>query len=71
MRIKAEELGLTGWVRNRRADRVVEAVIHGETEALDALISWARRGPPASRVTRVDVEEATGDFLSFDIAPTA
>ncbi|TMA55166.1 MAG: acylphosphatase, partial [Deltaproteobacteria bacterium] len=33
----------------------VEAEVEGAPEAVDALIAWARRGPPAARVTDVEV----------------
>ena len=50
---EAERLGITGWVRNR-ADGEVEALAQGSAAALEALLAWARRGPPGSRVERVD-----------------
>lgn len=49
--------GLGGWVRNR-SDGTVEALVHGDVQAVDALLAWARRGPRAARVDRVDVEES-------------
>jgi len=49
MRMQAETLGITGWVRNR-ADGAVEAHVQGTTEAVAAIIAWARRGPPAAHV---------------------
>jgi acylphosphatase len=55
---EAEQLGLRGWVRNRR-DGTVEAVVHGNATACDALQRWAHRGPPAARVDRVQVRAAT------------
>ena len=54
MENEAERLGLAGWVRNR-PDGAVEAEVEGAPEAVDALIAWARRGPPAARVTDVEV----------------
>ena len=51
---EARRLGVAGWVRNR-PDRSVEAEVEGAPEAVDALIAWARRGPPAARVTDVEV----------------
>jgi acylphosphatase len=57
MRGEAERLGIAGWVRNRR-DARVEALVQGSAEAVDALIAWARRGPPAARVSDVEVEAA-------------
>lgn len=70
MRVRAEQLGVTGWVRNRR-DSCVEAIVQGETDAVDAIVAWARRGPPSARVTKVDVDNGSGEFTSFDIVPSA
>jgi acylphosphatase len=52
LRDEAQRLGLRGWVRNR-ADGSVEALAQGEPQALEALIDWARRGPPAARVDQL------------------
>ncbi len=54
MENEAERLGVSGWVRNR-PDGAVEAEVEGEREAVEALIAWARHGPPAARVTDVEV----------------
>ncbi len=70
MRIRAEELGVSGWVRNRR-DGTVEAMVQGSREAVASMIAWANWGPPAAKVTRVEIEDGIGDFQSFDIAPSA
>ena len=64
---EAERLGVTGWVRNRR-DGTVEAVVDGE--AAEALLTWARCGPPAARVTDVRVSEIEGSFERFEMRPT-
>ena len=66
---EAQYLGVTGWVRNRRGGSV-EAVIAGSPEAVDALIAWARRGPPAAQVERVDVSDTEGAFSGFELRPT-
>ncbi|MBV8209590.1 MAG: acylphosphatase [Burkholderiaceae bacterium] len=58
--MQAIELGVDGWVRNR-IDGSVEAVIRGETYAVEALIRWAERGPPAARVERVERHPASGE----------
>jgi len=67
----AQARGLTGWVRNRH-DGTVEALLQGPPEAVDAVISWARRGPRAARVTAVDVLDADAEpaHAGFDLRPT-
>ena len=70
MRIEANRLGVTGWVRNR-ADGTVEATIHGSPEDVSKLLDWIRRGPPAARVTSVQVSEASGEYERFEQLPSA
>jgi acylphosphatase len=72
---EAQRLGARGWVRNR-LDGTVEAVIDGPPAAREALAAWARRGPRAARVTRVDVRPATAAEIAligagFERLPTA
>ncbi len=50
----AGRLGVRGWVRNAR-DGSVELEAEGERAAVEALVDWCRRGPPAARVDRLDV----------------
>ena len=59
-----------GWVRNRH-DGSVEAVVQGPAEAVEALVEWARHGPPGARVTDV-AGRATGegDYTDFELRPT-
>ena len=68
---EADRLGLAGWVRNRR-DGTVEALVQGAPEAVDALIAWARRGPPGSRVADLRIEAPAEErrFSGFEISPT-
>jgi acylphosphatase len=66
---EARERKLGGWVRNRR-DGTVEAIIAGPEAEVEALVAWARRGPPAARVTSVTVEPAGEDFEQFEIVST-
>ncbi len=49
---KADELGLTGWVKNT-ADGNVEAVFEGEKAVIDEMIAWCWIGPPSARVSDV------------------
>ena len=53
--------GIAGWVRNRR-DGTVEAVLQGDAAAVQAVLDWARRGPPAARVDSVSAQAAQGEF---------
>lgn len=59
---EASSRGVVGWVRNTLDGRV-EAVFEGEKAAVEAMIAWCRRGPPAARVTSVNVswEEPQGE----------
>lgn len=66
---EARARGVDGWVRNRR-DGSVEAVLAGNQADVDAVIDWARRGPPAARVGAVTVGPADGSFDGFEIATT-
>ncbi len=52
MQRRADDLGLQGWVRNRRDGRV-EAVVSGAKDRVDELLEWARTGPPMATVTDV------------------
>ena len=63
----ARALGLDGWVRNQR-DGSVEAVFEGSPEAVEALVTWCRRGPRSARVDALDVtEEPEEDLHGFEI----
>ena len=49
--------GLHGWVRNLPDGRV-EVVAEGEAEAIERFERRVRRGPPAARVSHVEVTES-------------
>jgi len=53
---KAEELGLTGEVRNL-PDGGVEVVACGDAAQVERLVGWCRVGPPRARVDEVVVNE--------------
>ena len=68
--IEAQRLGVTGWVRNRK-DGTVEAAIHGSAEAVDSVLDWMRRGPPAARVLRLEINDSSGGYETFEQRPSA
>lgn len=61
---EAAQLGITGWVRNRR-DGTVEALIQGEPQTVERMLEWARHGPAAARVEQMEVSEGTGNYTDF------
>lgn len=67
---KAQNLNLTGWVRNAEGG-TVEIVAEGETEALTRFYEWCQKGPPLSRVEKVEVEWGfyEGGFQNFKVIP--
>lgn len=66
--VKAQELGLTGWVKNL-ADGRVEIVAEGEKERVEKLVNWAKRGPEMASVDGFQMEwqEYKGKFEDFEI----
>ncbi|MCC5899648.1 MAG: acylphosphatase [Phormidium sp. BM_Day4_Bin.17] len=67
---KAQELGISGWVRNRR-NGAVEAVFEGAPTSVQTAVAWCHHGPPTAEVTHVETfREATQDLCRFDIRPT-
>lgn len=64
---EARRLGVAGWVRNLPDGRV-EALAEGERAALEGLVAFCRRGPPAARVEGV---EAAWSAFAGDLGPFA
>lgn len=65
---QAYRLGIVGWVKNRWDGRV-EAVLEGKEKAVQKMIGWCYKGPPAAIVEDVEVkwEDYKGEFTSFSI----
>lgn len=65
---KAEQLGVTGWVKNR-VDGCVEAVFEGEEKIIEDMIKWCYTGPPNAIVKDVKVKKRTliNNFDDFSI----
>jgi acylphosphatase len=65
----AGQLGLSGWVRNRR-DGSVEAVFHGAADAVEDAIARCKIGPRSGKVTGVTVSAADPPAVAgFEILP--
>ena len=65
---KAQDLELTGWVRNLWDGRV-EAIFEGDKDTVQQAVSWCHRGDPPARVEDVEVtyETPSEDFKGFRI----
>ena len=64
---QANELGVTGWVRNCPDGRV-DMHIEGEETAVEQLIQRLHRGPPSARVDDVHVWNVElCDFEDFEV----
>lgn len=68
LQIQAEDLHLTGWVKNR-ADGTVEATVEGKEKDLQRLIQACRQGPELVWVNQVKIQWLPGkhQFNSFEI----
>lgn len=52
---RAQQTGVDGWVRNLPDGRV-EAHFEGESEAVEAMVSFCHEGSPTAEVDSVEVE---------------
>lgn len=59
----ANNLGLRGWVRNL-PDGGVEAVIQGQDDSIEQMIELLQKGPGASIVTDLKIEEIEQEEFS-------
>lgn len=67
-RMRAQSLGLSGWVMNRQ-DVSVEAVFEGPKDAVESIVRWCHKGPSGAVVDNVDVKWSpyTGEFKGFSV----
>jgi acylphosphatase len=65
---QADELGITGWVRNT-PDGCVEAVFEGDESQVNKMVNWCHHGPPLSKVEKVEIknQNPTNGFKGFSI----
>lgn len=65
---KAEQLGITGWIKNT-IEGGVEAVFEGEEKIIEDMIKWCYNGSPNAMVKDVKVKRQTliNNFDDFSI----
>ena len=59
---QANELGVTGWVRNC-PDGSVEGHIEGEEAAVRQLVGLLHRGPPDAMVSKVEIADVEPESI--------
>jgi acylphosphatase len=64
-RSQAQQLGLTGWVRNE-ADGSVTALIVGSTKSTAAMLERFWKGPRGSSIANVETRPTVLDELPHD-----
>jgi acylphosphatase len=62
-RRRAETAGVAGWIQNR-PDGAVEAGFEGDSEAVDEMVEFCRRGPGRAEVLNTEVFEEPPEGLS-------
>lgn len=67
-RIRATELGIKGWVKNR-PDGNVEIIAEGPESNIRKFIEWCHEGPPYAVVSKITEtpQEFRNEFDSFNI----
>jgi acylphosphatase len=71
LRMVAQALNVTGWVRNR-SDGTVEAIVQGAEEDIERVVAWCHNGPPGANVKYVNATLAHNPqtFIAFSRLPT-
>ena len=65
--LKAESLGIKGYVKNQ-SDGSVFVAVQGATTAVDNFVSWCYQGSPAADVSRVEkTSRSIEKFLEFSV----
>ncbi|MFO7815112.1 MAG: acylphosphatase [Halanaerobiales bacterium] len=67
-REKAQRLNIKGWVKNLHDGRV-EAVVEGNPEAVQQIISFFKKGPRMANVTDYQINDETfkDNFGTFSV----
>jgi len=66
---RANELGLSGYVRNLSGGEAVEVNAEGVRNKLQELIKYLKVGPPAAEVEKVETKWSgyTGSYSGFSV----
>ena len=60
---KAEELSISGWIKNT-SEGHVEAIVTGNEQQINDFIKWCKSGPDRAIVDKIDVNDH--EFEEFD-----
>ena len=64
---KALNLGVRGFVKNE-SDGTVSVEVEGESNAVEQMVSWCKKGPELARIKAIEVTELPArNFVSFTI----
>lgn len=64
---KAKELGIYGIVKNE-TDGTVYAELEGNASQIEQMVDWCKKGPPLSKVTKLEkVEGELINYTSFEV----
>ncbi|MEA2055992.1 MAG: acylphosphatase [Candidatus Thermoplasmatota archaeon] len=65
---KAEQLGVTGWIRNT-SNGCIEAIFEGDENMVKEMLDWCNHGPAQAKVENVEIKNqpVTNAFDGFAI----
>ena len=68
LKVLAVKNNVCGWVRNLK-DKQVEALLEGDSNAINLIVEWAHHGPANARVDEIKFnnEEFKNEFSTFDV----
>ena len=68
LKVLAIKNNVCGWVRNLK-DNHVEALLEGDSNAVNLIVEWAHHGPANARVDEIKFnnEEFKNEFTTFEV----
>ena len=58
---RADELGVTGWVKNEPDGTVSALIQHSDSPVLQQMLEWLRAGPPSAQVDELVTQRVAGE----------